>query len=315
MIKCLRRCPAAACLHLISVSGVDAAELAYRLEPIEISPGCYVLQGSNDYFTSENGGNIANSGFVVTDAGVVVIDTGPSLRYGRALRQLIDTTANGKPIERVIITHAHPDHYLGNQAFADVPIYGGPGTIELINSSGEDFTVNMYRLVGDWMRGTESVAPGRQIEPGRFSVGNHDFRLYRFDGHTVEDLVLLDETCGVLYASDLVFNARTLSTPHADIGRWIEALERLRSIPFRLLVPGHGDVVEGDAAISQTIDYLRWLERRLQRAFHAGLDITEVMELPLPERFASFALARDEYRRSVHNLYPAIEASNLPVLE
>ena len=170
----------------------------------------------------------------------------------------------------------------------------------------------MYRLVGDWMRGTESIAPGRRIEPGPFSVGDHDFRLYRFAGHTGEDLALLDQTCGVLYASDLVFNLRTLSTPHADIGRWLDSLQQLRRIPFEVLVPGHGGISRDDSPITQTIDYLEWLEQRLQRAFEAGLDITEVMELPIPQRFAGFALARDEYRRSVHNLYPAIEASNLP---
>jgi len=315
MIRSLRRCLAAVFIHLAGLSAVSAAELAYRLAAVELGQGCYMLAGANDYFNLENGGNIANTGFIVTDAGAIVVDTGPSLRYGEAQRRLIEETAAGKPVERVIITHAHPDHYLGNQAFADIPIYAGRGTIDLINGSGEDFTVNMYRLVGDWMRGTESVAPGRQIEAGSFSVGDHDFRIYFYEGHTAEDLVLLDETCGVLYAGDLVFNARTLSTPHADIECWIEALEGLRSIPFRLLVPGHGDVIEGDSAISQTIDYLRWLERRLQRAFQAGLDITEVMELPLPRRFAGFALARDEYRRSVHNLYPAIEASNFPLVQ
>ena len=35
-----------------------AAELFYRLEPVEVGPGCYLLKGSNDYFTPKNGGNI-----------------------------------------------------------------------------------------------------------------------------------------------------------------------------------------------------------------------------------------------------------------
>jgi uncharacterized sulfatase len=173
----------------------------------------------------------------------------------------------------------------------------------------------MYRLVGDWMRGTESVAPTRNTKPGDFEVGGHRFSLYRFSGHTGEDLVVFDQTCGVLYAGDLVFNARTLSTPHADLDQWIASLEKLRSIPFRVMVPGHGAIDQGVTSIEQTIDYLRWLKRRLYKAFSAGLDITEVMELPLPDRFASFSLARDEYRRSVHNLYPAIEASQLPRVE
>jgi uncharacterized sulfatase len=308
------RGPLAAVL-LIAGQTAFANELEYRLQPVEVAPGCYALIGAEDYFDTENGGDISNTGFVVTGAGVVVIDTGSSRRYGAALREVIDVVAQGQPVERVIITHAHPDHYLGNQEFLDVPIFGGPETTRLIEASGEDFTVNMYRLVGDWMRGTESVAPTHPAVTGRFELGDHRFNLYRFEGHTDEDLVLVDETCGVAYAGDLVFNARTLSTPHADLDAWIANLEKLRQAPFGIMVPGHGAIDRGDAAIAQTIDYLQWLKRRLHRAFHAGLDITEVMELPLPERFAGFSLARDEYRRSVHNLYPAIEASGLPPVE
>ncbi len=305
---------ALALICLAGSSSLSADELAYDLAPVEVAPGCYVVIGSNDYFTPENGGNIANIGFIVTSKGVVVVDSGPSRRYGEELRQAIGELTQ-QPIERVLITHGHPDHYLGNQAFTDVPIYGGAVTAQMIASGGDDFTVNMYRLVGDWMRGTESLPPTHTIEPGRFSVGDHRFNLLRFDGHTGEDLVLLDETCGVLYAGDLVFNRRTLSTPHADLDAWIASLEKLKQVAYRLMVPGHGAVTEGKAAIEQTLGYLRWLQSRLQQSFDAGLDITEVMELPLPERFASFSLARDEYRRTVHNLYPAIEASNLPRVE
>lgn len=313
MIETLRR--AALALICLAVSTALAAdELAYEIDPVEVAPGCYAVIGSEDYFTPGNGGNIANIGFIVTSAGVVVVDTGPSLRYGEALRRAIERVAPRQPIERVLITHGHPDHYLGNQAFADVPIYGGAVTTQLIESSGNDFTVNMYRLVGDWMRGTESMPPTRTAEPGRFRVGDHRFHLLRFDGHTGEDLVLLDETCGALYAGDLVFNRRTLSTPHADLDAWMASLERLKQVPFRIMVPGHGAAAEGSAAIEQTLSYLNWLKTRLYKAFDAGLDITEVMELPLPERFASFTLARDEYRRTVHNLYPAIEASRLPTV-
>ena len=314
MNECLRALLTGALLQLLPTTAPLAAELEYRLDPIEVGPDCYALLGTDDYFSPENGGNIANTGFVVTADGVVVIDTGPSLRYGTAMREAIAKTAPGIAIERVVLTHGHPDHYLGNQAFLDAPIYGGSGTQALIDSSGEDFTVNMYRLVGDWMRGTESTPPTRTAEPGAFRVGEHSFELFVFAGHTGEDLALLDETCGVLYAGDLVFDRRTLSTPHADLDRWIAALEQLRALPFRTLLPGHGPPSEGSAAIDQTIDYLQWLQQHLQRAFRAGLDITEVMELPIPARFADFALGREEYRRSVHNLYPAIEASSLPLV-
>ena len=160
-----RRALAGGALMLLAAQAQMPVRAAadYSLQAVEIADGCHVVYGSPEYFNPDNGGNIANTGFVVTGAGVVVVDTGPSLRYGQALRGLIETVAGGEPIERVIITHGHPDHYLGNQAFAGLPIHAGAGTIDLIRAGGEDFTVNLYRLVGDWMRGTESIAPGRRM--------------------------------------------------------------------------------------------------------------------------------------------------------
>lgn len=287
----------------------------YGLKATEVASGCYVVIGTEEYFTKHNGANVANAGFIVTSAGVLVIDTGPSRRYGEQLRALIGRVSNSQPVERVVITHAHPDHYLGNQAFSDVPIGGGQGTIDLIRQSGEDFTVNLYRLSGDWMRGTESIPPRQVLAPGVIQMGGHLIELIALAGHTPEDYAVLDHTCGVMYAGDLVFNRRTLSTPHADLDLWVEKLEQLKTYSFRYLVPGHGEVSEGFHAIDQTINYLKWLHQRLYRSFQSGLDITEVMELPVPQRFVDFSLSRDEYQRSVHNLYPSIEASGLPRID
>ncbi|HAW39797.1 MAG TPA: MBL fold metallo-hydrolase, partial [Pseudomonas sp.] len=46
------------------------------------------------------GGNIVNTGFIVTDSGVVVIDSGPSRRYGEAMREAIARVTD-RPIIKV----------------------------------------------------------------------------------------------------------------------------------------------------------------------------------------------------------------------
>lgn len=140
------------------------ADLDYRLTPRQIAEGTWLLEGSTDNFAKANGGNIVNTAFIVTDSGVVVIDSGPSKRYGEALRQAIAATTD-KPVLEVLLTHHHPDHVLGNQAFADVPVGALAGTGDLLRQQGEAMAENMYRLVGDWMRGTEVV-----LRPGCCSL-------------------------------------------------------------------------------------------------------------------------------------------------
>lgn len=287
------------------------AELDYRLEPRQIAEDTWLLEGSTDNFAQANGGNIVNIGFIVTGAGVVVIDTGPSRRYGEALRQAIARVTD-KPVERVLLTHHHPDHVLGNQAFTDVPIQALAGTTELLRQQGNAMADNMYRLVGDWMRGTEVVLPGETVEPGVLEVGGHRLRLLGLGGHTGADLAILDETTGVLFAGDLVFYQRALTTPNSPgLDVWLDDLKTLEQLPWTLIVPGHGPVARNDAPFAQMRDYLGWLDSVMRQGAQKGADMNELMQVPIPERFAGVSLTRYELIRSVSHLYPRYAAERL----
>jgi len=137
----------------------NARLLDFDLSAIEIASRTWAVLGRTDYFSLDNGGNIVNVAFIEVPDGVVVIDTGPSKRYGDALRALIEKTVPGKPILRVYNTHHHPDHFLGNQSFDAQLIAAPQKVIDNINRDGNGFADNMYRLLGDWMRGTLPVAP------------------------------------------------------------------------------------------------------------------------------------------------------------
>ena len=224
-----------------------AQALDYHLQPRQIADGVWLLEGSTDNFAAENGGNIVNVGFIETADGVVVIDTGPSRRYGEALRQSIEKTT-GKPVLRVLLTHHHPDHVLGNQAFAGVPIAALPETTRLLAEQGDAMAENMYRLVGDWMRGTEVVLPTEEVQEGTLEIGGRRLQLLALRGHTGADLAILDERTGVLFAGDILFYQRALTTPNSPgLDVWLADLDRLEAMPWKQIVPGHGPVTT-DAA-------------------------------------------------------------------
>lgn len=283
-----------------------AADRDYGLAPVRIADDTWVLVGRSEDFSFANGGNIVNTAFIVTSAGVVVIDSGPSRSYGEQLKRAIARITD-KPVSLVLNTHHHPDHFLGNQAFAIETLAALPATIKGIHSEGGSFNENMYRLAGDWMAGTEPVAPARQLAPGPLTMGNHRLDLIALDGHTEADLVIFDRSTGVLFAGDLVFNGRTPTTPHANLQRWQAALDQLAEAPFATLVPGHGPLADNTKPIRQTRAWLAWLDRHLRQAAEDGLDMTEVLALPIPAEFRDLAVVDAEYRRSVGQLYPAYE--------
>lgn len=164
----------------------------YGLNPVRVAVDSWVLVGRTENFSPTNGGNIVNTGFIVTQAGVVVIDTGPSRLYGLELRRAI-ATVTPLPVIRVLNTHLHPDHVFGNQAFPEAPVEALPGTSAGLKAQGPGFADNMYRLVGPWMQGTELRLPDKELPRASQMVGGHRLELIALSGHTEADLVVMSE--------------------------------------------------------------------------------------------------------------------------
>lgn len=287
----------------------------YAIEPRLVADGIWVVAGADAPIERDNGGAIANITIIATPAGTVLVDCGPSFRYAKTLGALAERLT-GKPVVRVYLTHLHPDHGLGIAAF-DQPIVAAlPATIAGIESDGQGFSDSMYRLLGDWMRGTDLVKPGVTPTGDAESFGGRRLRLLALSGHSAGDLALLDEATGVLVTGDLVFNGRAPSTPTADLATWRQSLDVLAALPHRLVIPGHGAIDPGGtAAITQTRDWLDWLDESLRAAVKGGLDMVEAGTLPLPERFAGMAAVRYELQRSVSHFYPVLEAELLPRID
>ena len=286
----------------------QAATLDYQLVARAVADGVYVVEGSNADFAPANGCNIINTGFVVTDAGVVVVNTGPSRRYGEQLRALI-ARSTPQPVALVIHLNLHPDYFLGNQAFADVPRRATPVTRAGMAREARAYEDNLYRLCGDWMSGTEALLPDADMAPGVLRVGGRELEVRELKGLTASDLVLIDRRTGIGFAGGLVFSERAPTTPHADLPAWLGSLSVLESLPastVRQWIPSHGRV-DSTTALAQTRSYLLWLHRHLFDAADLGLDINDVLRLSAPAAQRGLAAFESEYVRNVSHLYPRYE--------
>ena len=279
---------------------------ASDLEPIKINENSYYFYGKEEYFSEQNGGDIANTSFIITQNSVILIDTGSSKKYGEKIKKAIKKITS-KPIKYIINTHHHPDHFLGNNAFIDSTIFSTEYTKKEIEKNGDLYIVNLVNLIKDTMNGTKIKAPNQILTSQELELDGYKLKLLYLDGHTKSDLVIYDEKTKTLYSSDLVFNKRTLATPHANIKNWIISLEQLQKIDYRILVPGHGIISTSKEPIKQNIAYLNYLDSTLKNAIKEGLDIFEILEKPIPKEFESFTMFKEEFERSVINLYPSYE--------
>ena len=142
-----------------------------------------MIAGAQEAISMSNGGAIANVAILDSRDGAIVIDTGPSKRYGEALKSLA-RKLTGKPVVRAFITHFHPDHALGNQAFTADALATTADVRKGLEQMGDDFASAMYRTAGDWMRGTEVVLPKTTVAKGVEEIGGRRLHLIPLSGHT-----------------------------------------------------------------------------------------------------------------------------------
>ena len=128
------------------------------------------------------------------------------------------------------------------------------------------------------------------VEPLGYAWGDMQKNIFlRAKSNTLPDIAQLSERWLPTFAS--------LDT----LAQWQAAGQ------FRTVVPSHGPVHEGAAGIAQTRDWLQWLSARMQDSAERGLDLGEVLRVPVPERFARWAAQPAELHRTLAQWYPRYE--------
>ena len=85
------------------------------------------------------------------------------------------------------------------------------------------------------------------------------------------------------------------------------ALKRLRAMPWKVLVPGHGAPMQRKVDLDVLRDYLAWLPRAIDASVLAGDDINDLLARPIPAPFDRLALVKWQFQRSVLKFFPERE--------
>lgn len=207
-----------------------------------------------------------NAGLVLGDDRCLVVDTRGCDGEARDLLAAIrEVTA--LPFV-VVTTHAHFDHCFGNAAFADAQagtdIWGHERCRDELVERGEEQRAAMVA----WLRacGEFELADGVAevvIVPPNLTftaavdvvLGGRRVHLHHPGrGHTDHDVAVDVPDAGVTFAGDLVEQGAPPSFDDSYPLEWPVTLKGLLPRLGRVVVPGHGDVVDPDFVASQLTD-------------------------------------------------------------
>lgn len=214
----------------------------------QLSPHVWMIYSPDGFPTPENRGMMANVIFVVTSAGVVVIDSGASLQIGQMAIRMIRKVTD-QPVVAVFNSHYHGDHWLGNHAFVKtygdkLPIYALPSTIEkLKGAEGNLWRSLMERWTNQSTLGTQVVLPNTPARHGQvIQIGDVTFRMHHYGtAHTPSDLCVEVVQDKVTAVGDI---AMTNRIANMDEGSYPGTFKYYKAIQAaagdQLWVPGHG---------------------------------------------------------------------------
>jgi glyoxylase-like metal-dependent hydrolase (beta-lactamase superfamily II) len=295
----------------------DYAPLTVKVVPQRLTPRVYFVQGEAGMVSSSNNGYNSNAGFVVTDDGVVVFDTlGTPPLGAELLRQIRKITS--QPVRRVIVSHYHSDHFYGLQAFKDAgaEIWAHSLVRDYLATDAPRLRLEERRQsLEPWVDETTRVIPPDFYIDGEtsFRMGGLTFRIFVVGpAHTPEDLMMLVEEEGVLFAGDLMVAGRIPFVADADSRGWLASIERLVALDPKILVGGHG-AASTDAArdLALTRDYLVYLRREMGRAVEEMANFEEAYKRTDWSRFSHLPAFEGANRINAYNTFILMEKEAL----
>ena len=211
-------------------------------------------------FTHPEDGWLVTSHIVELPSRLLVVDAQYTFAYAREIVR--HAVGLGKPVNRLYVTHYHPDHLLGAAAF-DAPLFTLDSVAEKIGTTGDRVAREEHEKAGDDIP-IKARQPDQRIDEGEEIIDGVRIEHRRLRGAETEDaLVLALPDMGAILVQDLVYNRTHPFLGERRFEGWRAALQQCRDLPYDIVLPGHG--LPGNKALYDTmIDYLSFAEGALE---------------------------------------------------
>jgi len=271
---------------VVAAVGEDPVPPIVAGRPEEIADGVFVVPDGRVPL-------VPNVGVVLGDRAALVVDTAMGPRNGEIVRGIVAELAGDRTL-LVTVTHFHPEHGYGAQAFPDATIVYNREQLDEFRDKGRLY-VEMFRgfgpQVAEQLEGVELVEPHVVYDgAAELGLGGRRVELRTWGrAHTRGDQVVWLPDERILFTGDLVENRFFSIFPYfppddADVGGslWIDVLEQLERLGPVIVVPGHGEV--GDASlVTAAREYLTLLRSETRRLADEGADVDDIVATLEPE--------------------------------
>jgi glyoxylase-like metal-dependent hydrolase (beta-lactamase superfamily II) len=184
----------------------------------------------------------------------------PGLHSKKYLAEFIeDSGFDFKDIKKVLLTHAHADHFGSGKFFKNADFIcseedgGYLKTRDLFYTMSEAFNNSFYP------EDIVEISDGANID-----LGPLRFKIILTPGHTFGSICLYDENNSLLISGDTLFKdaCGRFDLISSDKDSMIKSLNKLLKLEFSVLLPGHGIIYNTESEfqkenIKNILEYLK----------------------------------------------------------
>jgi len=260
----------------------QAGEIDYTAT--RITDKIQVIYGPFDLPDKQNRGFRNNVVIVSTSKGMVILDPGGSAYAGERVAKTVKAMT-AAPVVAVFNSHAHGDHWLGNEGirryFPQAVIYGHPTMKSKVEGSVGGFWLDsINQLTEGTADGKQVVAPDKTVNDGdEITIGDTVFRIYHTGAaHTDNDIMIEIVGEDTLFTGDVVRNGLLgIMEEDASFKNNIATIDYIASKNFKYYIPGHGMTGDADMPVHYR-DYLQALRDEVKQLYEQGLEDFEMKE-------------------------------------
>jgi glyoxylase-like metal-dependent hydrolase (beta-lactamase superfamily II) len=230
--------PLAICAVDVLTSNQSTSAQPTLFTTTQVAPNVWAAISNMD---GPSGGN---SGFVIGDDAVLVIDTFASADAATLLLAEIQKVTQ-LPVRYVVNSHFHFDHVGGNRVFSDV----GAAVVAQRNVRNWIVSEN-FRLAPptpDVKAMIASVVAPAVLYEQRLDLylGSRKIEIISLPGHTGGDSVVRIPDARVIFGGDLIWRNAIPNLMDANTMAWASTLDALVKMePMGTFIPGHGDLAD-----------------------------------------------------------------------
>lgn len=299
----------------ISLAFLVAASLLFIAAPVPAQDlGAHFKKIKDGIYVYAAVLNEANSTIILTQEGVVLIDTGQSPRDSHAVAAAVKKLTS-QPVRFVIHTEPHPDHIMGDFVFSPPALViahdGATASIKKSESFGP------ARIERDMAKSAEMRAAFKDFrlvlphieyrDKMTLNVGERTFELYYLKNvHSEADTAIWLPKERVLFTAASVGVKRFGNhRPFVSIPDTLSAIAMMKGLNPEVVIPGHGD--PGSVKILDDMEkYYQRLMEGVATMVKAGKSLEEIkkeLKIPGTEDWQG----KDRFPNNIEAAYRAVQ--------